>query len=73
MTFSNKIRYDSNFQQVKHKGGYYAMNYIKIFQDIKALSVFVGILYSEHQLMHTFLDKFHQVGKYSAQIVSHQA
>ena len=29
--------------------------------------------YSEDQLMHTFLDKFHQGGKYSAQIASHQA
>ena len=49
------------------------MNYIKIFQNAHALSVSVGNSYSEDQLMHTFLDNFHQGGKYSAQIASHQA
>ena len=49
------------------------MNYIKISQNIQVLSVSVGNTYSEYQLMHTFLDNFHQGGKYSAQIVSHQA
>ena len=33
----------------------------------------MGNSYSEDQLMHTFLDNFHQGGKYSAQIASHQA
>ena len=33
MTFSEKSRYDRTFQQVTHKGGEYAMNYIKIFQN----------------------------------------
>ena len=33
MTFSDKSRYDRTFQQVTHKGGEYAMNYIKIFQN----------------------------------------
>ena len=33
----------------------------------------VGNSYSEDQLMYTFLDKFHQGGKYIAQIASHQA
>ena len=33
----------------------------------------VGNIYSEDQIMHTFLDNFHQGGKYSAQIASHQA
>ena len=28
---------------------------------------------SEDQIMHTFLDNFHQSGKYSAQLASHQA
>ena len=32
----------------------------------------VGNSYSEVQLMHTFLDNFHQGGKYSTQIASHQ-
>ena len=49
------------------------MNYIKRFQNAKALSVSVGNTYSEDQLMYTFLDNFHQSGKYSAQISSHQA
>ena len=38
-----------------------------------ALSVSVGKSYSEDQLMQTFLNNFHQGGKYSAQIASHQA
>ena len=73
MTFADKSRYDRNFQQVTHKGGESAINYIKRFQNAHALSVSVGKSYSEDQLMHTFLDNFHQGGKYSAQIASHQA
>ena len=46
------------------------MNYIKIFQNAQALSVSVRKTYSEDQLMHTFLDNFHQGGKYSSQIAS---
>ena len=49
------------------------MNYIKRFQNVQALSVSVGNSYSEDQIIHTFLDNFHQGGKYSAQIDSHQA
>ena len=49
------------------------MNYIKISQNAHALSIYVGNYYSEYQLIHTFLDNFHQGGKYSAQIASHQA
>ena len=49
------------------------MNDIKRFQNAHALSTFVQNSYSEDQLMHTFLDKFHQGGKYSSQIASHQA
>ena len=49
------------------------MNYINIFQNAHAFSIFLGNSYSEDQLMHTFLDNFHQGGKYSAQIASHQA
>ena len=73
MTFSDKSRYGRIFQQVTHKGGEYATNYIKRFQNAHALSVLVGNIYSEDQLMHIFQDNFHQGGKYSAQIASHQA
>ena len=73
INFSRKSRYDRIFQQVTHKGGESAMNYIKIFQNSQALSVSVGKNYSEYQVMHILLDKFHQGGKYSAQITSNQA
>ena len=73
MTFADKSGYERTFQQVTHKGGEYTINCIKIFQNAYALSVSVGKSYSEDQLMHTFLDNFHQGGKYSAQIDSHQA
>ena len=63
MTFSDKSRYDRIFQQVTHKGGEFTMNYIKIFQNTEDLSVSVGNPYSEDQLMHTFMDNFHQGGK----------
>ena len=56
---SDKSRYDRTFQQVTHKGGEYAINYIKIFHNAHDLSVSVGKSYSEYQLMHTFLDNFH--------------
>ena len=72
MTFADKRRYDKTFQQVTHKVGGSAINYIKRFQNAHALSVSVGNRYSEDQLMHTFLDNFHQGGKYSAQIASQQ-
>ena len=49
------------------------MNYIKRFQNTHALSISVVNYYSEDKIMHTFLDNFHQGGKYSAQIASHQA
>ena len=73
MTFSEKSRYYRTFQQVTHKGGGSAINYIKRFQNAHNLSVSVGNSYYEDKLMHTFLDNFHQGGKYSAQIASHQA
>ena len=71
MTFADKSRYDRTFQQVTHKGGESAINYIKIFQNAHALSVSLGNSYSEDQIMHTFLDNIHQSGKYSAQLASH--
>ena len=73
MTFADKSRYDRTFQQVTHKGGESAINYIKRFQSAQALSVSVGNSYSEDQIMHTFLDNFQQSGKYSAQLAIHQA
>ena len=73
MTFADKNRYDRTFQQVTHKGGESAINYIKRFQNAQALSVSSGNSYSEDQIMHTFMDNFHQSGKYSAQLASHQA
>ena len=72
MTFAEKNRYDRIFQKVTHKGRESIMNYIKIFQNAQAFSVCVGNYYSEDQLMHTFLDNFHQGGRYSAQIANHQ-
>ena len=47
------------------------MNYIKIFQNAQVLLVSVGKNYSEDQLMHIFLNKFHEGGKHSAQIAIH--
>ena len=73
MNFADKSRYDRTFQQVTHKGGESEINYIKRFQNSHALSVSVGKRYSKDQLMHTFLDNFHQGGKYSSQIDIHQA
>ena len=73
MTFTDKSKYDKTFQQVTHKGGELAMNYIKIFQNAQALSISVGNSYAEDQIMHTFLDNFRKSGKYSAQLANHQA
>ena len=72
MTFANKSRYDTTFQQVTYKGGESAIIYIKIFQNAQALSVSVQNSYSVDQIMHTFLDNFHQSGKSSVQLASHQ-
>ena len=73
MNFADKSRYDRTFQQVTHKGGESDTNYIKIFQNAQAFSVSVGKSYSKDQIMHTFLDNFHQSGKYSAKLDIHQA
>ena len=63
MTFADKSIYDRTIQQVTHTGGESSINYIKRFQNAHALSVSVGNSYSEYQLMHTFMDNFHQSGK----------
>ena len=68
------VQCDSNFSRhLIPSFGDSAINHIKIFQNAQALSVSVGNSYSEDQIMHTFLDNFHQSGNYSAQLVSHQA
>ena len=73
MDSADKSRYDRIFQQVTHKVGESTINYIKIFQNAQDLSVSVVNNYSEDQSMSIFLNNFHQGGKYSAQIASHQA
>ena len=58
MTFFDKSRYDRTFQQVTHKGGGSAINYIKRFQNAHALSVSAGNSYVEDQLIaHMFQDQ----------------
>ena len=52
MTFADKSIYDRTFQQVTHKGGESAINYIKRLHNAHALLVSVGNRYSEDQLMH---------------------
>ena len=54
MTFIDKSRYDRTFQQVTHKGGKSAINYIKRFQNAQAFSVSLVNGYSKDQIMHTF-------------------
>ena len=70
--FAHKIRYYRTFQQVTHKGEESANNYIKGFHNAYALPFSVGNSYSEDQLMHKFLDNYHQDGKYSARIAIHR-
>ena len=48
------------------------MNYIKRLQNAQAFPVSAGNTYSDDQLMHIFMDNFHQGGQYSARIASHQ-
>ena len=71
MTFADKSIYDRTFQQVTHKSGGSVINYIKRFNNSQALSISVGNSYSGDQIMHKFMDNFHQGGKYSAQLASH--
>ena len=49
MTFADKSRYDRTFQQVTHKGGESAINYIKSIQNAQAFSVSVGNSYFGEQ------------------------
>ena len=58
--FSKNTRYNRLFQKSVHKLGESEINYINIFYNYKALEISVVNLYSENQLMHTFLDNFRQ-------------
>ena len=60
MTFAENSRYDRIFQQVTHKGGESAMNFIKRFQNSENSIVSVENYYSEYQMMHTSPDNSHQ-------------
>ena len=51
-----------------NKGGDPEINYIKRFQNDKALEISVGYSYSEYQLMHTFLYNLHQGGIYQTEL-----
>ena len=64
----DQIRYNILFQQVIQKLGEWAINYIKIFQNTKALEISVGNSYSEDKIMHNLLENYQQDVKYSAQI-----
>ena len=44
------------FQKVLHKLGNSSINYIKIFENAKALAISVGNNYTKDQPMHTLLD-----------------
>ena len=72
MNFSEQIRYNRLFKQVVNKGGESAINYIKRFNNAKALEISVGNGYYEYNLIHTFLDNFQKFGKYYAQIAIYQ-
>ena len=60
MNFYDKSRYYRFPHKVTHKRGDSEMNYIKIFQNSQVLSVSVGNNYYGYQLMHIFLNNFHQ-------------
>ena len=72
MTFADQIRYNIMFHQVVHEGGDSAINYIKMFQNVKDLGILVGNSYTGDQLMHTFLDNLQQCGKNYARMASYQ-
>ena len=73
MTFAYQSIYNRMFQKVVHKGGESETNYIKRFQNSKALEILVGNSYTEDLLMNKFLEKLQQGGKYFSRITSHQA
>ena len=62
---SDQSRYNRMFWQEVHKGGESAINYIKIFENSKDLTISVVNNYTEDQLMHTLFDNLQQGVKYS--------
>ena len=72
MTFADQSIYNRLFQQLLHKGGDSAINYIEIFQNTRALEISVRNSYTEDKLMHVLLENFQQGGKDSAQIANHE-
>ena len=73
MIFADQSIHNILFQKVIHKEGESEINYIKIFQNSKALAISVGNSYSEDELMHNFLDSFQKYGKQFSWIEIHQA
>ena len=72
ITFADKQRFDQIFKQCSHRTGETANGYMKRFHAAKSLATSVDNLYTEQQLMHLFLDNFHNPGnKYSAQVAQH--
>ena len=72
MTFADQSIYDRMFQKVVHKGRDFKNNYIKIFQNDKALEISSGNSNTEYKLMHSSLANFQKGRNYYAQIASHQ-
>ena len=72
MTSYDKIRYNRLIQQVIHTRGESAINYIKIFQNDKALAISAGNTYSYVQLIHKFLEVLQKGQRYLSQIDIHK-
>ena len=63
ITFADQIIYNRLFRKLMHIGGDSAINYIKIFQNTKALVILLGNIYSNYPLIHAFLEIFQHAGK----------
>ena len=72
MTFDDTIRYNRLIQQVIHKRGESATNYINIFQNDKALEIPVGNTYSDVQLIYKLLEILQKGWRYWSQIAIHK-
>ena len=57
MIFADQSRYNRMFRKVVQKAGDSSINYIKIFQNPKALEVTVGNIYTKDQLIHPSSDR----------------
>ena len=56
MTFSYQRIYNIIFQKVVHKGGESEINYIKFFQNDRALTISAGTSYTEDNLIQALSD-----------------